>query len=82
MDKKTAAATVDNDTSVEVRTELLQGLMTPPRVYAYEVAAEVGCSESALSKYLNRGRPLPHGIGLQSVRRAIARIRARKQAAA
>lgn len=60
-------------------------LLSPPRVYAYEVAEELGCSESAVSKFLNRGhrgKRLPHGQGVESFKTAMRRLKARKGAAA
>jgi len=75
---------VDNPT-VEELTQFRAQMITPPRVYAYELAAEAGCAESTLSKYLNqrpRGAKLPAGMGMNTLRGALAACKRRKAAAA
>jgi predicted transcriptional regulator len=76
--KFSTAESVDKS-EVEVRRTLIEEMgFGPRRVKAFEVAAELGCSGSALSKYLNHGTRLPYGIGPESVRTAIRRVREKR----
>lgn len=84
VDGKSGRPAVDIPT-VEELTQFRAEMLAPPRVYAYELATEAGCAESTLSKYLNqkpRGAKLPSGMGMTTLRSALASCKRRKAAAA
>lgn len=82
VSKFSAGSTVDKSPTPEEIGELMAEQFAPPRVYAYEIAEELGCSESSVSKFMTRRRPLPHGIGIESYRAALRRRKALKRGAA
>lgn len=82
-----APATVDILSVEDLRDMKTALFVEEPRVFAWEVAEELGFDESGLSRLWRRvgqgrGGRLPHGIGKRTFLDAVARIRARKQAAA
>lgn len=61
--------------SVEELTELLAERLAPPKVYAYEIARELGTDPGAVSKFENGRGTLPHGMGVKAYRQALARLK-------
>lgn len=64
--------------SPSVIAELIALRATPPRVLAQDVARELGVTPSQVSLFENAKEPLPNGIGPESYRTAVRRIRERR----
>ena len=75
--RKSVERSQEAPTSEEI-AGLLGEQMAPPRVYAYEIAQELGCDPSALSKFINGRGTLPHGQGIASYRAALKACKRRK----
>jgi len=73
---------VDNRPSAEELAVLIGERLSPPRVMAYELAAELGCDAAGVSRFENGRASLPHGMGVNTYRAALKRIKDRKRGAA
>lgn len=73
-----ASSAVDKPSAEEL-ARLIGERLAPPRVLAYELAQELGCDPTSVSRFENGRALLPHGMGVAAYRTALARLKARKR---